>query len=124
MPENDEIVIPRPAGAQGARQATVARPPCLRRLQRKPRDGGSDREACYLADEIKRLRDIIRKDGADTRVSGYNGQPVSMPEKTDLQRNQQLLLSMLKAIRVDDDGDKLTRSHLGVMGADARWRNR
>lgn len=60
--------------------------------------------------------------GADTRVVGYNGQPVSMPEVSDLQRNQTLLLSYLKSIRVDpEDGDKLSRSEIGRKGADARW---
>lgn len=81
-------------------------------------------EACYLADEIKRLRDIVRKAGADTRVAGYNGQPVSMPEMTDLQRNQNILLAMLKAIRVDDGTEKLSRSELGRLGAEARWKSK
>lgn len=45
-----------------------------------------------------------------------------MPEVSDLQRNQTLLLSYLKSIRVDpEDGDKLSRSEIGRKGADARW---
>lgn len=82
-------------------------------------------EACYLADEIERLRKLIRKAGNDTRVDGYNGQPVSMPEIADLHRNQNTLLAYLKTVRVDpDDVDsdgKLTRSQIGQMGAAARW---
>jgi len=78
-------------------------------------------EACYLADEIKRQRDLIRKAGSNTRVVGYNGQPVTMPEVADMQRNQSTLLSMLKTIRIEDPDGKLTRSELGRMGADARW---
>jgi hypothetical protein len=125
MPENDEIVIPKtPPGLKARGKQLWADLHASGDFSGSPETVAVIEEACYLADEIKRLRDIIRKAGADTRVSGYNGQPVSMPEMTDLQRNQQLLLSMLKAIRVDDDGDKLTRSQLGVMGADARWRNR
>jgi hypothetical protein len=82
-------------------------------------------EACYLVDEIARQRRIIRKAGDDTRVAGYNGQPDTMPEIKDVQRNQQLLLSMLKAIRVDPgEGDKLTRSQIGRIGSDARWNGR
>ena len=81
-------------------------------------------EACYLADEIARQRRIIRREGDDTRVEGYNGQPDSMPEIKDVQRNQQLLLSMLKSIRVDDQdapGRKLTRSEVGRRAAAARY---
>ncbi|WP_146190912.1 hypothetical protein [Mycobacteroides abscessus] len=78
-------------------------------------------EACYLADEIDRQRRMIRKAGTDTRVSGSQGQPVSMPEIADRQRNQQLLLSMLKSIRVDDPDGKLTPSEIGRRGAAAKW---
>lgn len=46
-----------------------------------------------------RQRRMIRKDGADTLSKGSNGQPVFIPEITDAQHNQQLLLSMLKSIR-------------------------
>lgn len=30
-------------------------------------------EACYLADEVARQRQLIRKAGKDTRIKGYNG---------------------------------------------------
>ncbi|MEW5809628.1 MAG: hypothetical protein AB1925_09245 [Actinomycetota bacterium] len=80
-------------------------------------------EACYLADEVDRLRRLVRKAGADTRVTGYNSQPVSMPEVDDLRKSQTLLLSMLKSIRVDTDGGdgKLTRSQAGQRAAYSRW---
>jgi hypothetical protein len=81
-------------------------------------------EACYLADEIERLRSVVRSAGEDTRVSGYNGQPTSMPEVDDLRKSQSLLLSMLKSLRLPDEngGDsKLTRSQVGRLAADARW---
>lgn len=79
-------------------------------------------QACYLADEIDRQRKKVRKAGSDTRVNGSQGQPVSMPEIADVQRNQQLLLSMLKSIRVDDPDGKLTPSEIGRRGAAGRWR--
>ncbi len=82
-------------------------------------------EACYLADDIERLRRVVQAAGEDTRVTGYNGQPVSMPEVSDLRSSQQLLLSMLKSLRLPDDdgGDgKLTRSQVGKVAADARWK--
>jgi hypothetical protein len=81
-------------------------------------------EACYLADEVTRLRRIVRVAGSDTRVTGYNGQPASMPEVDDLRKSQNLLLSMLKSIRVTDDdaaSGKMTRSQAGKVAADARW---
>ncbi|MGB0969732.1 MAG: hypothetical protein ACPGVG_02040 [Mycobacterium sp.] len=79
-------------------------------------------EACYIADEINRLRRLVRGAGDDTRVLGSQKQPVSMPEIADLQRNQQILLGMLKSLRLPDDGDGvLTRSQVGRLGALARW---
>lgn len=81
-------------------------------------------ESCYLADEIDRQRRQIRAAGADTRVKGSQGQPVSMPEIADLQRNQGILLSLLKSLRLPDDdgpGAKMTRSQSGKAAADARW---
>jgi hypothetical protein len=61
--------------------------------------------------------------GADTRVNGYNGQPVSMPEVDDLRKNLTILLSMLKSLRMpdDEDGVKMTRSQVGQHAAAARW---
>lgn len=81
-------------------------------------------EACYLTDEIERLRRIVRAAGTDTRVAGYNGQPASMPEADDLRKNQTILLSMLKSLRLPDDegGDgKMTRSQAGKVAAAARY---
>ncbi|MEB3031082.1 hypothetical protein [[Mycobacterium] nativiensis] len=83
-------------------------------------------EACYLTDEITRQRTLIRKAGTDTRVKGSQGQPVSMPEIADLQRNQGILLSLLKSLRLPDEdgGDgKLSRSQVGKIAAEARWRS-
>lgn len=82
-------------------------------------------EACYLTDEIARQRRLIGAAGTDTRVRGSQGQPVSMPEIADLQRNQGILLSLLKSLRLpDEDGGngKLTRSQAGRIAAEARWR--
>lgn len=85
-------------------------------------------EACYLADEVDRLRSIVHNAGTDTRVNGYNGQPVSMPEVDDLRKAQSLLLSMLKSIRLPEDEHspdrKMTRSEAGRKAAQARWANR
>ena len=83
-------------------------------------------EACYLTDEIARLRRIVRKAGNDTRTAGYNGQLVSVPEVDDLRKSQTILLAMLKALQLPDDGDGegLTRSQIGRIGARARWSGR
>lgn len=82
-------------------------------------------EACFVADEIDRLRRIVLAAGENTRVTGYNKQPVSMPEVDDLRKAQTLLLSLLKSIRLPDDdgsdGGKMTRSESGRAAADARW---
>lgn len=79
-------------------------------------------EACYLTDEIARLRRVVKAAGADTRVVGYNGQPVSMPEADDLRKNQTVLLAMLKSLRLpEDDEIRLSRSDIGRLGAAARW---
>lgn len=81
-------------------------------------------ESCYLADEIERQRRLIRSAGDDTRVTGSQKQPVSMPEIADLQRNQNILLALLKSLRLPDEngGDgKLTRSQVGTIAAQARW---
>ena len=80
-------------------------------------------EACYLADEIARQRRIVRAAGKNTRVTGSTKQPVSMPEIADIQRNQSILLSLLKSLRLPDEdpGDKMTRSQSGKAAADARW---
>jgi hypothetical protein len=81
-------------------------------------------EACYLADEIERQRGIIRDAGDNTRVVGSQKQPVSMPEIADLQRNQGILLGLLKSLRLpgEDGGDgKLTRSQVGQIASAARW---
>lgn len=76
-------------------------------------------EACYLADEVDRLRRIVRAAGTDTRVLGYNKQITSMPEVDDLRKTQALLLSMLKSIRLDDQ--PMTAADFGRRGAAARW---
>lgn len=78
-------------------------------------------EACYLADEINRQRRLIRAAGDETRVAGSQGQPVSMPEIADLQKNQGILLSMTRALRLPDDEEKMTRSEIGRLGAKIRW---
>lgn len=81
-------------------------------------------EACYLSDEIARQRRLIKSAGRSTRVHGSNGQPVSMPEIADLQRNQGILLQLLKSVRLPDDeptGGKMTRQQSAKAAADARW---
>lgn len=81
-------------------------------------------EACYLADEINRLRRIVKAAGTDTRVAGYNGQPVTMPEVDDLRKNQNILLAMLKTIRLpDEEAEKMSRSAAGRKAANTRWGN-
>lgn len=127
MPENDpEIVIPKPPPGLRARGKQLwTELHTSADFSGAPETRMVAEEACYLVDEIARQRRLIRKAGTDTRVKGSNGQPVSMPEIADLQRNQQLLLSLLKSLRLPDenaDANKLTPSQIGQMGADARWR--
>jgi hypothetical protein len=76
-------------------------------------------EACFLADEVARLRRVVRAAGDDTRVLGYSKQITSMPEVDDLRKTQSLLLSMLKSIRLDDQ--LMTASDFGRRGARGRW---
>lgn len=128
MPETDEYapVIPKyPIGLK-------ARGKCLWRELHESADFSEcpetrlvSEEACYLADEIDRQRRLIRKAGDNTRVIGSQKQPVSMPEIADLQRNQNVLLALLKSLRLPDEdgGDgKLTRSQVGTIAANARWK--
>ena len=79
-------------------------------------------EACYLADEVARLRRVVRAAGDDTRVLGYNKQITSMPEVDDLRKTQSLLLSMLKALGMPEES--MTASDFGRRGANARWSRR
>lgn len=64
---------------------------------------------------------------ATTRESPvHRSNPVSMPEIADLQRNQNLLLALLKSLRLpaEDGGDgKLTRSQVGQLATSAGWHN-
>ncbi|MHA3020434.1 hypothetical protein ACXPWS_09175 [Mycobacterium sp. BMJ-28] len=124
MPENDEQpTIPKyPTGLKARGKRLWRELHAAANFDGCPETRIVVEEACYLTDEIERLRRLVRKAGPDTRVSGYNGQPVSMPEVDDLRKNQSTLLAMLKSLRLPDDGDgKLTRSEIGKMGAAARW---
>lgn len=78
-------------------------------------------ECCYLADEVDRLRKIVRAMGDDRRTQGYGGRghEVEAPEVDALRKTQSLLLSMIKAIRVDDQ--QMTASDFGRRGAASRW---
>lgn len=127
MPENDpETVIPKtPRGLRRRGKQLWTELHTSADFSGSPEAKMIAEEACYLADEIDRQRRLIRGAGTDTRVKGSNGQPVSMPEVADLQRNQQLLLSLLKSLRLPDEeaeDGKLTPSQIGQLGAQARWR--
>jgi hypothetical protein len=81
-------------------------------------------EACRTADVCDRLQAVV-DDAEDLRVKGSNGQPVAMPEVAELRQYRALFVSLLKALTLPDDDDVLTRSELGRIGAQARWkRNR
>lgn len=78
-------------------------------------------EACYLADEVDRLRKIVRDMGDDRRIQGYGGagHRVEAPEVDSLRKTQALMLSMLKAVRTDET--TMTTSDFARRGATARW---
>lgn len=124
MPENDELpAIPKyPTGLKARGKRLWRELHATADFSGTPEARLVAEEACYLADEIERLRRLVCSAGVDTRVAGYNGQPASMPEVDDLRKNQTILLAMLKSLRLPDEGDgKLTRSEIGKMGAAARW---
>jgi hypothetical protein len=78
-------------------------------------------EACHLADEVEKLRKLVRAMGDDRRTQGYGGRghQVEAPEVDALRKTQALLPSMLKAIRLDDQ--PMTSSDFGRRGARGRW---
>jgi hypothetical protein len=78
-------------------------------------------ECCHLADEVDRLRKIVRAMGDDRRTKGYGGRghQVEAPEVEALRKTQSLLLSMIKAVRLDDQ--QMTASDFGRRGAEGRW---
>lgn len=80
-------------------------------------------EACRTADVIRRLQDTVDS-AADLRVRGSQGQPVQMPELTELRQYRALLTTLLKSLSLPDDDEGFTRSQLGRAGANARWGNR
>lgn len=83
-------------------------------------------QACRTADVVARLQEIV-DEATDLRVRGSQGQPVSIPEVSELRQYRGLLTASLKALALPDEDDgqgtagNLTRSQIGRLGAKARW---
>lgn len=58
-------------------------------------------EACRTADLIDRLQGIVDSSD-DIRVRGSQGQPVAIPELSDLRQYRALLASLLKSLSLPD----------------------
>jgi hypothetical protein len=85
-------------------------------------------EAARTADMIDKLQRIVDAAGDDLRVRGSQGQPVSLPEISELRQHRAQLAALLRALALpsgdEDAGEGLTRSEIGRLGAAARWKNR
>jgi hypothetical protein len=81
--------------------------------------------ACRTLDVINRLQAVI-DEATDLRVKGSQGQPVSLPEIGEVRAQRSLFVSQMKALGLPDEedagnGNGLTRSQIGRLGAQARW---
>ena len=90
-------------------------------------------EAARTADVVARLQAIV--DNADTlRTRGSRGQDVAIPELDALRQYRAQFAALVKQLDlpapIDDDEDDtgnvvpLTRSQVGLLGAQARWGHR
>jgi hypothetical protein len=77
-------------------------------------------EACRTQDVMTRLPAVVDV-AEDLRVRGAQGQPVAMPEVSELRQYRALFVSLIKSLTLPGDDDVLTRSQLGKLGAKGRW---
>jgi hypothetical protein len=81
--------------------------------------------ACRTLDVITRLQAVV-DEATDLRVRGSQGQPVSLPEIAEVRQHRALFVSQMKALGLPDEeapaSGGLTRSQIGRLGAQARWR--
>jgi hypothetical protein len=83
-------------------------------------------EAARTADLVARLQAVV-DEAQELRVRGSQGQPVAMPEVTELRQYRTQLAALLRGLALpsgDEDSEGLSRSEIGRLGAAARWKNR
>ena len=82
-------------------------------------------EAARTADMVARLQAIV-DEAEELRVRGSQGQPVAMPEVTELRQYRAQMASLLDKLRLpeEDAEGAMTRSQLARHAARARWGNR
>lgn len=120
----DDPVIPRsPSGLKAAGKALWRAIHLAYDFEDAPEKLVILEQAARTADVTARLQAVVDK-AYDLRVLGSQGQPVAMPEVSELRQYRALLASLLKAVNCPEDEDVLTRSELGKMGAKARWSGR
>jgi hypothetical protein len=85
-------------------------------------------EAARTADMIAKLQRIVDAAGDELRVKGSQGQPVALPEISELRQHRAQLAGLLgRSLSLpsgDEDSEGLSRSDIGRLGAAARWKNR
>jgi hypothetical protein len=82
-------------------------------------------EAARTADMVARLQAIV-DEAQELRVRGSQGQPVAMPEVTELRQYRAQMASLLDKLRLPEEDVEgvMTRSQLARHAARARWSSR
>jgi hypothetical protein len=82
-------------------------------------------EAARTADMVTRLQRIV-DEAQELRVRGSQGQPVAMPEVTELRQYRAQLAALLDKLRLPEEDAEgvMTRSQLARHAARARWSSR
>lgn len=97
-------------------------------------------EVVMIAEDCARTADVVARlqsevdNATSLRTRGSKGQDVAIPELDALRAYRAQFVALIKQLDlpapIDDDDDEpertgpLTRSEVGRMGANARWRNR
>jgi hypothetical protein len=82
-------------------------------------------EAARTADMVARLQAVV-DEAQELRVRGSQGQPVAMPEVTELRQYRAQMASLLDKLRLPEEDSEgvMTRSQLARHAARARWSSR
>jgi hypothetical protein len=82
-------------------------------------------EAARTADMVARLQGVV-DEAQELRVRGSQGQPVAMPEVTELRQYRAQLASLVDKLRLPEEESEgaMTRSQLARHAARTRWANR
>ncbi len=82
-------------------------------------------EAARTADMVARLQGVV-DEAQELRVRGSQGQPVAMPEVTELRQYRAQLASLMDKLRLPEEESEgaMTRSQLARHAARTRWANR